>query len=590
MDVGQAYSRLGIDDRTVEDDLILATYNFHASDTPAQIDDLKRALTAIAKAKNSRFLLNFLNSGMVTSEHTLAEWPVGLENIGNTCYLNSLLQFYFTVKPLRDLVLEFDDHKMFIDNTNLNKKRVGSRSVSSKEIERAQRCKLLCSSTASQIHTTLMVLVVYELQKLFRSMITVPNAQVIPEQELARLTLISSSTEEHIRRQSILGLNRPSLGEIYGSPIQGPLPPPVPQAVKKDVEMADSAMSDGVYTNNTTIAHDFGDSAQSDTSSEGTLVEAPGAEVQEDNDFMMIDSVDKQQQIMDDKENLPPVKEDIARSTTPVNDLKPLGESSPSRVNEQQRVLEPITNNTSEKQGSLVKEISSSVNGPPTRSPPPIPPRKKPEEQKKAIQEEVEIGAQQDVTEVIANVLFQLQCAIKAESTDESGEQIDQVKRLFFGKQKSYTTNERGVIRTKEDFISDIKVDVASGPRDIYAALDGAFDVQEVEVGGSLEPQYTTLSQIPPVLQIMVQRVQFDPEKKTTFKSNHHLQLKETIYMDRYMDSSDEQLQQRRQECWQWKRELTALEARKAQLTQTEVINSPGVKGWSITSKYTNDE
>ena len=141
MDIGQAYTRLGIDDRSVEDDLILATYNFHASDTPAQIDDLKRALTAIAKAKESKFLLNFLNSGMVTSEHVPAEWPVGLENIGNTCYLNSLLQFYFTVKPLRDLVLDFDEHKMLFEGDNFDKKRVGSRSVSKKEIERAQRCK-----------------------------------------------------------------------------------------------------------------------------------------------------------------------------------------------------------------------------------------------------------------------------------------------------------------------------------------------------------------------------------------------------------------------------------------------------------------
>ena len=423
--------------------------------------------------------------------------------------------------------------------------------------------------------TPLTNLVVYELQKLFRSMITVSKAQVIPEQELARLTLISSTTEEHIRRQSVFSLNRPSLGEIYGIPVQGPLPPPIPQDMKEEVETTNNTTSSELHPSDVNITNGISDFAESDASSEGTLVEAPAPEAHEDSDFMMIDSVDKQQQILDDKENLPPMKEDQARPSTPENDLIPLGESSPSRANEQPRVLEPTINDTSEVQNSIIKENGPLVtNGPPSRAPPPIPPRKKPEEQKKAIQEEVEIGAQQDVTEVIANVLFQLQCAIKAESTDESGEQIDQVKRLFFGKQKSYTTNERGIIRTKEEFISDIKVDVASGPRDIYAALDGAFDVQEVEVGGSLEPQYTTLSQIPPVLQIMVQRVQFDPEKKTTFKSNHHLNLKETIYMDRYMDSSDADLQQRRQECWQWKKELAALEARKVQLTQTEVTKS----------------
>ena len=140
MDVGQAYVRLGISDRTIDDDTILATYNLLVTDTPAQIDDLKRALTAIAKSKSSRRIHDFLNSGFISSEHTASEWPVGLANIGNTCYLNSLLQFYFTIKPLRDLVLNIDRFKMPTDEESLNSKRVGSRNISKKEVDRAQQC------------------------------------------------------------------------------------------------------------------------------------------------------------------------------------------------------------------------------------------------------------------------------------------------------------------------------------------------------------------------------------------------------------------------------------------------------------------
>lgn len=408
----------------------------------------------------------------------------------------------------------------------------------------------------------------YELQKLFQSMIAIPKAQVVPEQELARLTLISSITEVEKRRQSMLSSDRPSLGDIHGTPIQGPLPPPMPQATNMDIERSHG----GPDGSNTATSHD------DEVSSEGTLVDAPipHTEIMGDNDFMIVDTDEKQQQeqqqILDNKENLSPVKEYFKRPSTPENRLKPLEEASPSRVNEQQQRAEPTTESGMDHEMSVSKEYTPSVSfGPPNRAPPPIPPRQKPEEQKKAIQEEVEMGAQQDVGEVIGNVLFQLQCAIKAQSIDESGEQIDQVKNLFFGKLKSYTTNEQGVIRTKEEFISDIKVDVASGPRDIYSALDGAFDVQEVEVGGSLEPQYTTISQLPPVLQIMVQRAQFDPETKTTVKSNNHLGLREVIYMDRYVDSSDPELQRRRHECWNWKRDLATLQARKLELTQTEV-------------------
>lgn len=141
MDVDQAYVRLGITDRTLDDETILVQYDSLKLDNPSQINDLENALSAIAKAKNSRRLKGFLNSGINSSEHPISEWPVGLENIGNTCYLNSLLQFYFTIKPLRELVLKIDEFKMPTDEESLKSKRVGSRNVSRKEVNRAQQCE-----------------------------------------------------------------------------------------------------------------------------------------------------------------------------------------------------------------------------------------------------------------------------------------------------------------------------------------------------------------------------------------------------------------------------------------------------------------
>lgn len=141
MDVGQAYVRLDISDRTLDDEIILAQYESLIADSPSQVGDLKNALAAIAKAKNSRRLKGFLNLDMNSSEHPISEWPVGLENIGNTCYLNSLLQFYFTIKPLRDLVLKIKEFKMPTDGESLKSKRVGSRNVSKKEVDRAQQCE-----------------------------------------------------------------------------------------------------------------------------------------------------------------------------------------------------------------------------------------------------------------------------------------------------------------------------------------------------------------------------------------------------------------------------------------------------------------
>ena len=141
MDVDQAYVRLGISDRTLDDEMILAQYDSLQLDSPSQFKDLRNALAAIAKAKNSQRLNSFLKSSKSSSEHPISDWPVGLENIGNTCYLNSLLQFYFTIKPLRNLVLRINEFKMPTDEESLKSKRVGSRNVSKKEVDRAQQCE-----------------------------------------------------------------------------------------------------------------------------------------------------------------------------------------------------------------------------------------------------------------------------------------------------------------------------------------------------------------------------------------------------------------------------------------------------------------
>ena len=422
-------------------------------------------------------------------------------------------------------------------------------------------------------------IVVDELRKLFESMINSSKASVTPDTELARLTLLSSGKAEFIRRQSILSPNRPSLGDIHGEPIIGPLGPP-PAEANGDTEMIDGELPKEVGKDEINDHRD----PEGDSSSDTTLIDGPVA-LDLKTDVLSMDSKGKsQQKIFEDKENLPPSKEQVKESSPEV-ELVPLGETSPSRMNEQGGLPSPLKKDQSDVMdltdhppdsldafsGSLSNNVASSVSMPPKRSPP-LPPRPKQIDTSasNALQE-AEVGAQQDVTEVIANFLFQLQCAIKAESIDDSGEQIDQVKDLFFGKQKSYTTDKQGKTRTKEEYMSDIKIDVATGSRDIYAALDGAYDVQDVEVGVGVEPQYTSISVLPPVLQVHVQRSLYDREKKAAFKSTNHLALREIIFMDRYMDSNNPELLERRRQCWQWKKELYLLEKRRAQLGKSDV-------------------
>lgn len=555
MDVGQAYARLSLSNQTVDDDLVLVAYNSTVDDQPSQLADLNRALTAIAKQRDSDKLKQHLGITTDSRTHKLSDWPVGIENIGNTCYLNSLLQFYFTIKPLRELVLRMDEYRMPTDEHSLSTKRVGSRGVSKKEVQRSQRF-------------------VEELETLFKDLITHPGSSLKPNPDVARLTLLSSSKAEAARRQSMICAERPSalvpLGHIDNHPIEGPAGPPISQSVQEDdrkMSTDESAIQDSPKR---VIDGKLRRSASSETLVDDNIAI-------KDANTLESQTLESQQEVLEDKENLPPSKSSLEGEDLETTELLPLGTTSPSRLNghagqvyAQRDEPEPI-DLTGETASNIEAEpLIASTRGPPSR-PPPFPPRPQQNHEASDAIKEAEYGAQQDVTEVIANVLFQLQCAIRPESIDENGEQLDIVKTLFFGKQKAYTTDKEGVIRTKEEYISDIKVDVASGPRDIYAALDGAFDVQDVEVAGGIEPQYATISSLPPVLNVLIQRAQFDPQRKTTFKSDNHLELRETIYMDRYMDSTDPELSSRREESWAWKRQAADLEKQRLQLTKSEV-------------------
>ncbi|EME40231.1 hypothetical protein DOTSEDRAFT_179215 [Dothistroma septosporum NZE10] len=91
--------------------------------------------------------------------------PVGLISHGNTCYLNSILQYYFSIKRLRDVVLNYDEYRLDTERNPAKVEHVGQRAISLVEIKGGQRFA-------------------EDLRELFKRMISSPERAVRPETDL----------------------------------------------------------------------------------------------------------------------------------------------------------------------------------------------------------------------------------------------------------------------------------------------------------------------------------------------------------------------------------------------------------------------
>ncbi|KAK5050339.1 hypothetical protein LTR84_003620 [Exophiala bonariae] len=536
MEPALGYQALQIQNREIDDEMVMLQYNMAVEENPASVEFYTKALTAIANGRNSTVLFDHLHMRAPQGPQGTSEEPVGLENIGNTCYLNSLLQVLFTTTDLRKVVLNFEDYKMALDGNSIERKRVGQRQISLQEVQTAQKF-------------------VTSLASLFRGMIESPHSSIRPEQELARLTLESHNLKERMRRRSTLkSTDRPTIGETDELAFFGPFTlDEYSRNGTGDAIVQSPAENNEADPMDTNPLVSFGREADNpkmnDASSEETLFSKSDSEQA----LLENNTLAGQRAILDNKENLSQSK----ISTSPKNahfqgqNSSPLGPTSPSKLNAQAGVLSlGAHSEESETKQEPVKYL------PPPGKPPPIPPRKPVENPTTTLEE---YARQQDVTEVISHVLTSLSSAIRPTGFDKTGEQLDEVHDTFYGQLNRHTENDKG--QSKSEQYRDIITRVSNQPADLYAAIDNEYDLQ---VGGAEKKGYTSLETLPPVLCIQLDRVIWNKEVNRQEKVNHHVEVPETIYMDRYLESPpDSELMKRRQQTWDLKVELQALSARR---------------------------
>ncbi|KAJ9074050.1 ubiquitin-specific protease ubp2 [Entomophthora muscae] len=447
-DLNRARNHFGITDAEapLDEEAVLNRFVELKKQAPEDIGEHKTNLKLLGQAYNSNHFTNFLQSGKLPKKlrthndldqqpeavdsrplsepqafQPSARLPIGLDNIGNTCYLNSLLQYYFSVKYLRNLVLGFQpDADEFDPSPELEAEgelTIDNRKVSRKELALARHF-------------------VKHLKELFNQLATEEQREYIaPSLDLAKM----------------------SLGNMDVS--LKPASPPRRRASTASMD------------NNAPMGTPM-DPSPACSPTSPTLME-------------------------DNRSPSPSPLPDQRSTPLQIADVVELRSSS--------------------------REAFSPVN-------------------------DMEFGSQQDVSECMDHIMWQLEKAFVSQPPVEDSDSMQEprsvniVKELFYGETRqvlSYadTKEAKDVRSSKTEEFSHLIMNICK-PTDIYLALDEYFSSQKVELDGHMATRELVLSKAPPFLQIQLQRVQFDRQLLRVYKSNEYFRFYDRIYLDRYMEGA----------------------------------------------------
>ncbi|RHZ86596.1 hypothetical protein Glove_48g70 [Diversispora epigaea] len=603
-DIDEAYRDMEAQ-HSVSDEQLIEAFQTYYNEHPHTSGKMREALSTIGKARNSSRIENFLKER--TNELNMFDYfsdmPVGLDNIGNTCYLNSLLQYYFTIKKLREAVFATDSTPTngFYNEWELT--TIGGRGVTKAEVERAQKFVNL-------------------LRNLFVELMHTSQRSISPDFDLAYLALVNAKSEEdHTKESSRSPMdtvmennnnnNTNSVNMIIDdnnintitSPEPSSSPPPLssndnnnndndndnnnnstPDLIDltgdgiDDVINVDAIVSgdddDGGgggggdssvnnnnidnnnnnnnndinnnlnNSNNNNLNDDDDDIIEINPESMNSTVLQPNISYDDnnnnnnDND----DNMDTDTDLLplttitiddgDDDVDDAVTTDDVAASTSATMSIMSTDATTTIMSTDATTTADLFNSNSSSKGKEKEDTATTTIVS------------QQPQGESDSYTKEDKLkqasgmlfGKQQDVTECMDNVMFQLEAALKSIMTNENGEDQNIVKSLFYGKSL-----------------------VAEG-RDLYDGLDVYFDASTVDFNGAQAEREVTLITSPPILQIQVQRVQFDRSTSNIYKSNAYLRFEKAIYLDRYLDKNREILRNLIKEAHERRQEIDTLQ------------------------------
>ncbi|ODO08058.1 hypothetical protein I350_03641 [Cryptococcus amylolentus CBS 6273] len=539
--VQEAYEALSAPRDAVDDGLIMQ-YEMAVNEYPGKADHYRICLSVIADAPGEERpgLKTFLQTGnRDPGAPARKDVPVGLQNIGNTCYLNSILQYLYSIKPLREAVLEFDQDG--------NKMATPVKP----EVERARRF-------------------VRQLRLLFLQLYKSELPAVRPEEELAYLAITRPEvdswvdSEEQPVQISVSASAETAKGEPTGSALDSipsipdlidvpssptstlfasapgsPLKePPLELAEPSTIQPDQSHKDDGGRSPETSSSRR---STSSSVLGKRAINErersfSPGEE------RSRLKSAERSMSGIMDEED----KED--ENVTPSKGKRGLVESPTMTAEMSHLELQTPAKGGGETETDEVEAMAVAEDerfAPPSVPPPSLPPRP-PVAKKETLSSGLKFGLQQDSAEVLINILTQLEMALErpAEEGEEEPNLIKELYSCSFHQQTIYesalptpggSTAYEAAKDTEAVFTHPI-IGVEEEGKDLDDCLAELYlKGADIEYEGKKGYMMELMDQFPPMLYIQMRRSQYDPILKRERKTNTHIHFPQTLSMSRYL-------------------------------------------------------